>query len=286
MIAATRSLRQAIDTLSELVARSRGRDVDPSDISVPVEEAFLSWAGLRTQLQAAGMQADIIKRLDGSFTNLVRLTTDSATKRSYRVQLNSARAVLVGELHDFAVRAALLRTPLTTAANSPLIPEISDLPNDFVPRPLLGWLPQMRTFLKTSPFENNVFVMVSYKKKLKSLITAAGKTIQDRGLNPVIARDNELTDDLYNPIANLVCCKYGIAVFDKGETGQKHNANVVYELAVMQTLKRPCVILKHHQVASMPSDFLHKLYQTYHTTREAIVRIGEWLETVKPEVDQ
>jgi hypothetical protein len=216
----------------------------------------------------------------------VRLTTGPAAKREYLAPLKAIREVAAGGLNDFAIRAALLPPSAALPAVSPLIPEISDIPNELVPRFLLGWLPEIRRFLGGSPFENNVFVMIAYRKKLEPLIDRIKKAIKKSDLNPIVARDNELTDDLYNSIANLVCCKYGIAVFDRGETGQKHNANVVYELAVMQTLRRPCVIMKNRGVTSMPSDFLHKLYQPYRTNDDAISGIEKWLSSVKPDLDR
>ena len=286
MIAAIRSLRQAVDTLIDFVTNSEGTRIGPADISAPVEETFLSWANLRPDLQRAGIDPGIVERLDKVFTNVVRLTTGPATKRSYLAQLRSIREVAAGGLNDFGIRAALLPPSVARPVATALIPKISDLPNELVPRFLLGWLPEIDAFLDGSPFENNVFVMIAYRKKLEPLINRIKETIKQFDLNPIVARDNQLTDDLYNPIANLVCCKYGIAVFDRGETGQKHNANVVYELAVMQTLRRPCVIMKHRDVASMPSDFLHKLYRPYRTNDEAIAGIEQWLTSVKPETDR
>ena len=57
--------------------------------------------------------------------------------------------------------------------------------------------------------------------------------------------------------------------------------NIVYELAMMQTLKRPCVILKHRDVKTMPSDFLHKLYEPYGTSREAAEAVEAWWQRLE-----
>lgn len=280
MIAAVRSLRQTVDTLLGMV-EGGGATTSPSSIAVPVEEAFLSWANLRPELQKRGIDPVLLERLDKLFTNLVRLTADSAPNRSYRTQLKAIREVVVGGLNDFALATALLPPPMVSPASSRLISEISDVPNELVPRALLGWLPQIRKFLGNYAFENNVFIMIAYREKLEPLLKAIEETVKHLDLNPVVAKDNQLTDDLYNPIANLLSCKYGIAIFDRGEVGQKHNSNVVYELAVMQTLQRPCVLLKHHLVTSMPSDFLHKIYKTYRTRLDAVAQVDSWLRSVK-----
>lgn len=286
MIAAIRSLRQSVDTLIDVIAHTKGRDVNPADSAARVEETFLSWANLRPELQQAGIDTGIVERLDKLFTNLVKLTTGPSPKRHYQAQLRAIKEVAATGLTDFGTKAALLPKHAVPQVGTPMVPEISDLPNELVPRFLLGWLPEIRKFLKQFPFENNVFIMIAYRKKLEPLVAAIREEIERHGLNPVVAKDNNLTDDLYNPIANLLCCKYGVAVFDRGETSQKHNANVVYELAVMQTLRRPCVIMKHSDVTSMPSDFLHKLYQPYKTTADAVTGMRKWLASAKPDTAQ
>jgi hypothetical protein len=286
VIAAIRSLRQAVDSLIGAVSRVTSTNLNPEKLVQPIEEVFLSWANLRPDLQRAGLDPAIVERLDKRFTNLIRLTVGPASKRSYLAQLNEIHEVVVGGLNNFAIKTALVPLSHAPALASPLIPEISDLPNDFVPRPLLGWLPEIRKFLAEFPFENNVFIMIAYRAKLETLLDALKGIVRSFDLNPVVAKDNRLMDDLYNPIANLVCCKYGIAIFDRGEPGQKHNSNVVYELAVMQTLKRPCIIVKHSAVKSMPSDFLHKLYEAYSTNQVAIEKVTTWLRTVKPDVER
>jgi hypothetical protein len=95
-------------------------------------------------------------------------------------------------------------------------------------------------------------------------------------LNPILARDYSLTNDLYNPIACLLCCSYGVAIFDRAETAQMHNPNVVYELGMMQLLKRPCVILKHTKLKRMPTDLLSMLYEDYSSQKEAVRKLSEW----------
>ncbi len=134
----------------------------------------------------------------------------------------------------------------------------------------------MHKFLLENNYDHNVFIMVAYRPRLANLIRTVANGLTELGLNPIVARDHQLTDDLYNPIACLLCCRYGVAIFDRAEAGQVHNSNIVYELAMMQTLKRPCVILKHSSVKSMPSDFLHKLYESYEEPANAMKRITDW----------
>jgi hypothetical protein len=157
-----------------------------------------------------------------------------------------------------------------------VLPEIPGLTNDLIPNALYGWAKAIRTFLQQNSYDHNVFVMVAYKPSLRKLISDVKQALTEIGLNPVVARDHNLTDDLYNPLACLLCCRFGAAIFDKGESKQLHNANIVYELAMMQTLKRPCMILKHRNVKTMPSDFLHKLYEPYRTSNDAVNAVKGW----------
>lgn len=282
MISATSSLLRAVDALISIVEGAE-QTISPELIAVRAEEAFLSWANLRPELQRGGIDPAIVERLDNLFTKFIRLTTGRSGKRPYLAQLRAIREVVNGGLHNFSIRAALLPARTGVPSTARLVPEISDLPDEIVPRSLLGWLPQMKDFLRRSPFENNVFIMVAYRKKLDPLINAVMSMIQNAEYNPVIARSESLTDELNNPLACLLCCKYGVAIFDKGETAQQHNANVVYELAVMHTLQRTCVLLKNHRLNSMPSDFLHKLYQPYRTKLEAVEKVRLWLAALRPE---
>jgi hypothetical protein len=60
------------------------------------------------------------------------------------------------------------------------------------------------------------------------------------------------------------------------EAAQMHNPNVVYELGMMQLLKRPCVILKHAKLKRMPTDLSSRLYEDYSTQKEAARKLTEW----------
>ena len=59
-----------------------------------------------------------------------------------------------------------------------------------------------------------------------------------------------------------------------------HNPNVVYELSIMHFLKRPCVILKHSKLKTMPAHILAMLYESYSSQNEAVLKLGEWWERV------
>ena len=211
--------------------------------------------------------------------DIVRLSSGRSRKEMYRFKLLALRRVLGKELIlEIArlQRSAQVERVSVHAIERSVLPEIPGLTNDLIPNALYGWANAIRTFLRQNSYDHNVFIMVAYRPASKKIISDVKQTLIGLGLNPIVARDHNLTDDLYNPLACLLCCRYGIAIFDKGESKQLHNANIVYELAMMQTLKRPCMILKHESLRTMPSDFLHKLYEPYRTPKDAADAVESW----------
>jgi hypothetical protein len=281
VLEALRALRLELEALAEEIRGSARLTVTTAAVLQRVQLFFLSWSNLKQRLSAAGVPKEVTARADRFFGELVRLTSSRSRKQNYLRTLHAIRQVFGQLLLEIARIQASPEPPKAYAAAVGLIPEIPCLTNDLLPNALYGWAAGMREFLRRFNYENNVFVMVAYRARLGTLIERIEGTLRDLGLNAIIARDHRLTDDLYNPIACLLCCRYGIAVFDRGEIGQKHNANIVYELAVMQMLKRPCMILKHQALRSMPSDFLHRLYESYASVDEAAQRVNEWWERTR-----
>jgi len=119
--------------------------------------------------------------------------------------------------------------------------------------------------------------MIRYRDRNVNVIKKLKDTLSKNNLNAIIASEHNLTDDLYNPIACLLCCSRGIAVFDKIETGQIFNPNVAYELGMMHLLGRECIIFKHKTLKSLHTDILMKLYREYNTAKDVISHIKKWI---------
>ncbi len=135
----------------------------------------------------------------------------------------------------------------------------------------------MEGFLRDHPFDQSVFVMVRYRDRNDRLIAAITKQAAKFGFNAILARDHDLTDDLYNPVACLLCCSKGLAIFDQPEQGQVVNPNVAYELGMMHLLGRDCRVLKHAKLAELNVDIDMKLRKEYATVEEAAAVVREWL---------
>jgi hypothetical protein len=93
--------------------------------------------------------------------------------------------------------------------------------------------------------------MIRYRKRNQEIIKAIKKALGAKNLHAIIASEHELTDGLYNPMACLLCCSRGIAVFNRPEPAEKLNPNVAYELGMLHLLGRKCLILKHWKLQSL-----------------------------------
>jgi len=161
-------------------------------------------------------------------------------------------------------------------------PGVLQLPDGEIrlPSNLVGYVSHLQAFLEVNKYENNVFVMMKYRAKNEQLKKAISLGIERNGKKAVLASDFSITDELSNVIACLLCCKYGIALFDDPEDGQHINPNVAYELGIMHFLGRPCLILKSDQLSSLQSDILAKLYTSYSPSQplDIVDKIGAWLK--------
>lgn len=280
------TLRNLLKEVSAILAvlRNTARNESVSSVLVErIQELVLTWSvSVRPGLAAISVPGEVLNKTDLLTSKVARLVGGPASRDKCLVALGAVRHVLLEQvlLEVAKIPAAVQAAALAIPASATLFPEISDLPNQLVPYALQGWSSSIREFLRSSPFGKNVFIMVSYRAKLAPLVKSLKARLVDLRLNPVVAREHRLTDDLYNPVACLLCCSYGVAVFDRPEISQIHNPNVVYELGMMQLLKRPCVILKHRKLKKMPSDLLSKLYEDYSSRADAVKRVSDWWDRI------
>ena len=283
MLEDLRHIRREIDTIGLLIRNGPKTLATDDPIVERIQDLVLSWAvTVRPGLAAIGVPKEVLNRGDQFSSEVARLASRIYPRAKYLSSLRAFRKVLIDQVLPEVARIPVPQS-LTFPITGNLLPEISDVPNQLIPNALYGWAPQLRRFLKEHAFERNVFIMVSYRVKLAPLVKRVKKALSDLRLSPIVAKEHSLTDDLYNPIACLLCCSYGVAIFDRAETTQMHNPNVVYELGMMQLLKRPCVILKHKDLKKMPSDLLSRLYEDYSSQDEAAKKICDWWARISRE---
>lgn len=280
MLETLRLLRKEIDSLL-LILRTGPARVSVGDPLIKrLQFLAYTWSfSIRLQLQVMGIPLEVLNRAEEASSQLARLTAHTTTAKQYRSALAHFREILTKQvLLEFSGLPLAARLATATPAIQKVNSEIPDLPNAFIPNALVGWTHKLQSFLNLHSFDKNVFVMTSYKPQLAPLLKRVKKALIELELDPIVASEHHITDDLYNPIACLLCCSYGLAIFDRAETHQRHNPNVVYELGMMDILKRPCVILKHKKLSKMPSDLLSRLYQGYGSNDEAVKKINAWWE--------
>ncbi len=105
------------------------------------------------------------------------------------------------------------------------------------------------------------------------------RVIKEAGFYPVIAKNDIIIDDLYNPIACIICSKYGIALFDQPEESQLINPNLSYELGMMHLQGKKCLILKSKLLEKLQTDILQKLYKEYDESNldDLETKVKEWI---------
>ena len=147
----------------------------------------------------------------------------------------------------------------------------------FLPPALVGSKKEMYNFLLKHSFQKNIFIITKYHNSNKSHRKIMKRVIKEAGFYPVIAKKDIIIDDLYNPIACLICSKYGIALFDQPEDGQLINPNLCYELGMMHLQGKKCLILKSNSLEKLQTDILQKLYKEYDESNlddlESIVKV-------------
>jgi hypothetical protein len=141
----------------------------------------------------------------------------------------------------------------------------------------------MTAWLAKNAYEKNVFIMMKYREHNDHVGQIICSGVEAAGKKPVLAKDTRITDELgTNVMVTLICCKYGIALFDEPEDQQQINPNVAYELGIMHYLDRICLLLKSKNIVSLQSDILAKLYRQYDPSRagEFIGLVKQWLSEV------
>lgn len=150
-------------------------------------------------------------------------------------------------------------------------------------KPLIGFKRDIEKQLEKFEFSKNVFLMMKFRQQNKNLSDFIIENLTNNGFNGVRADANEwnVTHNLYNPIAALYCCKYGIALFDEPEDSQAYSPNVAYELGIMHLQNKNCLILKHGSLPQVPFDLIKDLYTIYEKDLEVKRIISNWLIQIR-----
>lgn len=147
-------------------------------------------------------------------------------------------------------------------------------------KPLIGFRELMQERIAKYPYEKNVFLMMKFRNSNLRVYKFIKRTLENKGYNCVRADELEwdITRNTYNPIAALYCCKFGISLFDEPEPKNEYSANVAYELGMMHSQLKECLILRHSSLVSAPFDLVKELYIDYEDNLELEEVIDNWVD--------
>lgn len=149
-------------------------------------------------------------------------------------------------------------------------------------KPLIGFKEDIERQIFRFPFSKNVFLMMRFRESNRELGEYIVEILSKHGLCGVRADQNEwsITKDIYNPIAVLYCCKYGIALFDEPEKHQAYSPNIVYELGMMHYQNKDCLILRYELLPPVPFDLIKNIYVPYRRDLQLKRIIEDWVEQI------
>lgn len=274
------AFKSELDALKGVVSTYPKKTVRDESLRERFRTLFRTWTStVRPTVEPLLISKRDFLKLSAELESLAKLTAKIKSVTEYRKRLKRA-ILLANGLVLYLPTTDLPEVPLRIAAKDDLfIPGIPDLPLRSVPNPLIGWKRDIEAFVNKHPFDDSVFIMIRYRKRNDTLIKKLKGVLLENGLRGILASENNLTGDLYNPIACLFCCSKGIAVFDKPEQDQVFNPNVAYELGMMHLLGRECLILKHRDLQVLHADILMRLYCEYWTVKQAAKHVSDWSST-------
>jgi hypothetical protein len=144
--------------------------------------------------------------------------------------------------------------------------------------PLVGFKGKIATQVNRFPYSQNVFLMMKFREANRALADFIKETLERSGLRGVRADhpDWNITGNVYNPLAVIYCCKYGIALFDEAEKGQSYSPNVAYELGIMHIQGKNCLILRHASLPPTPFDLIKDLHAAYKKDLDVRAEVEKW----------
>ena len=250
-----------------------------------IQALFRTWVSvIRPTIEPISPNKKQLLKLHAEIEALAKLTAKYKPTVEYRKHLNRSIMFANNIIPYLPLPKLDEDKPTRTVSTEQLfVRGIPDFPVKLVPNPLLGWKNRLESFFNKHPFDKSVFIMIRYRKRNEKIVKGIKNALKKYGLYGVLASEQKLTDDLYNPVACLLCCSKGIVVFDKAEVDQAFNPNVAYELGMLHLLGRDCLILKHSTLQVLHSDILMKLYQEYKTVKQIKEHIKDWLDKIEIE---
>lgn len=277
---AFQAFKAELEAVKEVVSNHTKKTIRDDKLLERIRLLYLSWANaVRPGLEPLIENKKGFFKLNNELEKLAQLTSKYKLVSDYLMRIRRALAFAKSLVLILPPSGSKFLPTLTRTVHELFLPDIPDVPKEWVPNSIVGWRAILQSFLQKYPFDRSVFIMVRYRDRNKDIVSAVKRELNKNRLNGILASDHNLTDDLYNPVACLLACSRGIAIFDKAERTQMFNPNVAYELGMMHLLGRQCLILKHKSLVQLHTDILMKLYKPYISTSDARSEVKLWLES-------
>ena len=275
------SFRVELRTLLDSIQKIHGRTLRDDSLRERIRTLFRVWvSSVEPNIRSHLQNTREFFKLAAEIQRLAQLSSKVKPVSEYRERLRLSIQLVDTLVIYLPSKALAIAAPIRRDL---FIDSIPDLPFALVPEPIFGWKYKMEAFLRKYPWDKSVFVMIRYRRRNEGLIRSIKFALKAKGMFGVLASDHSITDDLYNPIACLLCCSRGIAVFDRAEQGQEFNPNVAYELGMLHLLNRRCLILKHNSLKTLQTDILMKLYQPFAGPKCVKKHTAGWIEKLSEE---
>jgi guanylate kinase len=219
---------------------------DKEAVKFRLERQELAW---NDYLKHSGAYREVIIN-NSNITDFHRLI--DSLLRKYSSETESASMLVVSECEKF---------PLLTS--------------------LIGFKKTIQAAAKN--YDRNVFLMMKFREENELVYRFIKKQLEENKFNCIRADQREwnITQDIYNPLAVLYCCKYGIALFDEPEEGNRFSPNVAYELGMMHLQGKNCLILRHESLPEMPFDLIKNIHKKYAKSLELEAIVSNWVAEIR-----
>lgn len=131
-----------------------------------------------------------------------------------------------------------------------------------------------------SQYDRRVFVMMKFRSENKHLYDLIEAAVVGAGFQCERADKKNITKDVYNPLAYLYTCKFGVALFDANYADEvnQYSVNVAYELGMMQAQGKQCLVLRSKELPEeIPFDIVKDLRKEYSAPDELPEIVSSWL---------
>ena len=245
------------------------------DIPVIVVTAYLE--SFAEQLLRFGATTVLRKGTSKFTSELLSRISQALTERGlqYRKEIDESavltnlRSILIHEIEKYS------------SAKEKLIHIPGDREYELI-KPLIGFKKDIEAQIERFPFSKNVFLMMKFRMTNREVGDYIVENLAKHGMRGIRADDDSwnITRNVYNPIAVLYCCKFGIALFDEPEEHQAYSPNVAYELGMMHYQNKHCLVLRHSSLPSIPFDLIKDLYVTYDRDLKVKQIIQSWIKQI------